>query len=441
MIASPPPTTVHAGDERNTRRRTELRFGATILAVLVLVLSLVSGAPANADQVREMQYWLDDYGIRQAWTRSQGEGVTVAIIDSGVDASHPSLKDAVIGGKDFSGYGAHDGSEGIGNAPDHGTLVASMVAGRGERNDSDDTENDDGKRDNGLIGVAPKANILTASVGFGLPGDVDEQIAEAIIWSVDNGADIINLSLSRNSPDWPTSWDRAMQYAFENDVLVIAAAGNRSSGTTMVGAPATMPGVFTVAGVDTNQKASDGASTQGITLSVAAPSEELVGALPGGGYALWSGTSGAAPLVAGVAALVLSASPELTADQLAARLIDSATPAGDPLLYGNGLINASAALRSTASATYSSLDLLNEWIHVHRRADSPVKDVDHLDGPVIVPITVEQITVDSFWDNLVSSKGWRTTIVPALFFGGFGLAALGILTTFGVHFLREARRR
>ena len=93
-----------------------------------------------------------------------------------------------------------------------------------------------------------------------------------------------------------------------NDVVVVVAAGNRGSGTSRVGAPATIPGVLTVAGVDTQGKASVEASTQGITLGVSAPSEQLVGASPGGGYVTWQGTSGATPLVSGVAALVRSGS-------------------------------------------------------------------------------------------------------------------------------------
>src|SRR5690606_20725852 len=106
-------------------------------------------------------------------------------------------------------------------SPEHGTLVASILAGRGEGEGV------------GLIGTAPEAKILTASVGFGTSVNVDQQIADAVVWAVDSGADIINLSLTRNHPDWPESWDRAFSYAFEHDVIIVAAAGNRGSGTSM----------------------------------------------------------------------------------------------------------------------------------------------------------------------------------------------------------------
>ena len=156
----------------------------------------------------------------------------------------------------------------------HGTMVASLLAGRGTG---------DG---NGVIGIAPEADLLTASVAFGQDTGAeksnDDQIAEAVRWAVDNGADVINMSLTRNTRDWPESWDDAFMYAFENDVVVVAAAGNRGSGTSEVGAPATIPGVLTVAGVDREKNASFDASSQGITIAVAAPSEDLVGVLPDG---------------------------------------------------------------------------------------------------------------------------------------------------------------
>ena len=196
-------------------------------------------------------------------------------------------------------------------------MVASLIAGQGHDGDA------------GIIGVAPSARLLSVSVGFGV-GTVgsDDQIANAVRWSVDHGADIINMSLTRNTLEWPESWDDAFLYAMQHDVVIVAAAGNRGSGTTEVGAPATMPGVLTVAGVDQNGKASFDASSQGITISVAAPSEDLVGAAPGGGYYNWAGTSGATPIVAGMVALVRSAYPELDAANVINRVIATAKPVG-----------------------------------------------------------------------------------------------------------------
>lgn len=212
------------------------RAVAGVLAVIAVVLfgSIGSVQSARADTIRDLQYWLDEYGFREVWDRTQGEGVTVAVIDTGVDSSVKELQGAVVGGADMSGIGSADGQTPVGTDSGHGTLVASVLAGRGTG------------PGNGVIGVAPAAKILSVSVAFGSStgaASSDEQIAKAVIWAVDNGADVINMSLTRNTPDWPRSWDEAFQYAFDNDVVVVAAAGNRGTGTEQVGAPATIPGV------------------------------------------------------------------------------------------------------------------------------------------------------------------------------------------------------
>jgi len=347
------------------------RLGAGVavgLAVAGLGLGpvLFDATPARADQVRDLEYWLNDYGFTQAWATSKGAGVKVAIIDTGVAGSVADLAGAVVGGTDVSGLGTPNGQTPVGEGSEHGTLVASLLAGRGTGTDA------------GIIGVAPEASILSVSLAFGSSGATvsnDDQIAEGIRWAVDNGASVINMSLTRNTLDWPESWDSAFLYAFEHDVVVVAAAGNRGSGTTEVGAPATIPGVLTVAGVNRNKTASFDASSQGITISVAAPSEKLVGAVPAGGYVQWSGTSAAAPIVSGLVALVRSAYPDLDAAGVMNRIIATADPNGREVpspIYGNGLINAAAAVTAIvpAAAGPTPTALLKDWIHLHRRADT-----------------------------------------------------------------------
>ena len=233
------------------------------VAALAAVASvLLVASPAAADEIRDREYWLDGYGVRQAWQTTKGEGVTIAVIDTGVDGRHRDLSGAVVGGTDVSGIGSSDGQTPVGVDKAHGTLVASVLAGRGHGFRSED----------GVIGVAPQADLLAVSVGFGVgTASSDDQIADAVRWSVDHGADVINMSLTRNTLEWPESWDSAFLYAMQHDVVVVAAAGNRGSGTTEVGAPATMPGVLAVAGVDRIGGASFDASSQGITIAVAAP--------------------------------------------------------------------------------------------------------------------------------------------------------------------------
>jgi type VII secretion-associated serine protease mycosin len=340
------------------------RWGAAAVVTAVAASVLFGGSAASADAVRDDQYWLDSYGIRAAWATTRGAGVTIAVIDTGVDGSVPELAGAVVGGTDFSGLGSPNGQKPVGtDGPEHGTMVASLAAGRGT-NVTD-----------GVIGAAPAASILSISIGFGEGASTsDDQIAGAVRYAVDEGADVINMSLTRNTLDWPESWDDAFLYAMENDVVVVAAAGNRGSGTTEVGAPATMPGVLTVAGVDTNGKASFDASSQGISIAVSAPSEQLVGVIPGGQHVKWSGTSGATPIVAGVVALVRAAHPGLDANDVINRIVSTAKDAGVPgadAIYGFGLIDAKAAVQaSVPRVTENPMGSLAEWITVHRRAPS-----------------------------------------------------------------------
>jgi type VII secretion-associated serine protease mycosin len=347
------------------RRRARASGAAAVAAVLAVALLAPGGvavaAPrAAGDLVRSKEYWLDSYGIRSAWNVTKGAGVTIAIIDTGVDGSVAELRGAVTAGADFSGSGTGGRPEG-GDGDEHGTMVASLAAGRGTGAGS------------GVIGVAPAASLISASVGFGDNDEnSDQEIADAVTWSVDHGAKVINLSLTRNTLDWPPSWDTAFLYAQDHDVVVVAAAGNRGSGTEEVGAPATMPGVLAVGGVTQNGTSSTDASAQGITLGVSAPSENLVGVIPGGGYVLWDGTSGASPIVAGVAALVRAAHPELSAANVINRIIATAHdkgPAGPDDLYGYGLVDAAAAVKTAApTVTANPLGDLHEWVRVNRRA-------------------------------------------------------------------------
>ncbi len=345
------------------------------------------------------------------------------IIDTGVNGNVPELKGVVKGGTDVSGLGTPDGQTPVGEESAHGTMVASLLAGRGTG------------EGNGVIGVAPAADILTVSVAFGQEtGSAksnDDQIAEAVRWSVDNGADVINMSLTRNTRDWPESWDDAFMYAYENDVVVVAAAGNRGGGTSEVGAPATIPGVLTVAGVDKEKNASFDASSQGITIGVSAPSEDLVGVLPDGTtYVLWDGTSGAAPLVSGLVALVRSEYPDLDAANVIERVIRTADPRGDDVpspLYGYGLIDPVAALSADVPEIDPDtlVDGLAEWITLHRRADASSPETS-TDEPEIVPIADPPLPRSDAAQTLLPTP-WTLAYVtvPLSLVAGFGtLAAL-----------------
>lgn len=431
-------------------------FTAALLAPAVAVPAVVNAPDAQAEMWRDYQFWLEDYGVEEAWETTRGQGVTVAVIDTGVDGSHPALEGAVAGGTDVSGGGDSEGGPVAQTNTEHGTLVASLLAGRGQPaeeseagedleelsddewdewfddfvadleetygddfedevdqdmldefydtrqfpgiddqeeadddadddNDDDGDESDDDDRPAGVMGVAPEAEILPVSLVLEDPNPngpgTEDQIAQAVTWAVDNGADIINMSIGSGSQEWPESWDEAFLHAEQNDVLVIAAAGNRAAGHFSVGAPATIPGVLSVAGVDQNRNISEDSSSQGIAIDLAAASEPLVGALPEGGYALWEGTSGATPIVAGAAALVMSAHPELSAREVKHRLLSSADSAGaegiDPE-YGHGVLNVAEAVTGSVSEfNPDDAETLESWIQVHRRAElDAVEDED-----------------------------------------------------------------
>lgn len=390
---------------------------SALLATLLAFAFLLPSSVAQADDMRNAEYWLKSLGVTEAQKETKGEGVKVAVIDTGIDTSHRDLKGAVVGGADMSGAGGARGDKPIGVMSEHGTLVATLLAGRGnnqgeidrvtsenqrlksaweqakktaEEDDKDVPEEPEyekvpaltGGKD-GVLGVAPKAELLSVSLwmGDGNPSgiSVEQQIPKAVKYAVDSGAKVINMSLGSTSPAWPESWDEAFKYAEERDVVVVAAAGNRSGGMNQVGAPATIPGVLTVAGVDENGKASQDSSTEGISIGVAAPAEKLVGGLPDNGYARWSGTSGAAPLVAGVAALIRSKYPDMPAEQVINRILKTAKDTGaDGVdnLYGYGIIDANAAVNADVPAVSENpLGTIAEWIRVHRRNSDQASDV------------------------------------------------------------------
>ncbi|HEY9306471.1 MAG TPA: S8 family serine peptidase [Microbacterium sp.] len=348
-------------------RRALAAFASAAVAATLIVAGPVAAqaAPTEEDPVRAAEYWLDDYGVEKAWETTRGAGVKIAVIDTGISRGPVEFDGAVAGGTDVSGVGSSDGRTPVGAVDaDHGSWVASLAAARGTGPAT------------GMIGVAPEAQLLSVSVAFGSSAQrpFADQIADAIRWSVDNGADVINMSLTTNVPDWPESWDDAFLYAFDHDVVIVVAAGNRGSGTTRVGAPATIPGVLTVGGVDRSGKASVDASTQGITIGVSAPSEELVGVSADSTLVSWDGTSGAAPIVAGIAALVRAAHPDLDAANVINRIVKTARPAAGvtavpDVLYGYGLVDAAAAVTaSLPTVTANPMGSLEDWVRLYRRA-------------------------------------------------------------------------
>ncbi|MEV1153820.1 type VII secretion-associated serine protease mycosin [Micromonospora chokoriensis] len=287
-------------------------------------------AVARTDQVRDEQWQLDELRAETAWRSSTGRGVTVAVVDSGVDGNHPDLVGQVLPGKDLVGPGGGAGPDPVG----HGTTVAGLIAGR-----------KDDKR--GVVGLAPDARILPVRV-------LDEQnryddaliVAQGVRWAVDNGARVINLSLG-GSGDSP-ALAAALDYAFVRDVVVIACTGNLATSTsTKVWYPAREPGVVAVAGLERGSDNLWSGSITGRATVLTAPASGLVGAKSPDGYWRVQGTSFAAPLVTATAALVRSRYPQMPAGEVVNRLLTTARdigPTGRDDRFGYGVVDPVAAL-------------------------------------------------------------------------------------------------
>ena len=321
-------------------------------------------------------WWLPEF---ESVGELSGEGVVIAVIDTGIDSSHPDLAGVVIGGADFSGAGTPNGSSPVGPSGFHGTMVASLIAGQGR---------DSG----GVIGVAPNAKLLSISVGLGLEAaDTDRQIAQAVRWAADEGADVINLSISRASRNWPASWDEAFLYAMEKDVLIVAASGNKLDGQSSPTAPATIPGVISVTAVNREGNSSTRAGAEGIGITVAAPGIDMVGSYPNQDARKWSGSSAAAPIVSGLLALMIEADPKATNSDLIQRLISTAIDLGDKgydSKFGYGLISPASAVTSRLISENNPLGSLASWIELYRPS-APVDEAELLIPPQSDPIDAE----------------------------------------------------
>ncbi|RKE19259.1 type VII secretion-associated serine protease mycosin [Streptomyces sp. TLI_171] len=294
----------------------------------------VSAGPAAADENREAQWALKNYGAAsRVWPISQGDGVIVAVIDSGVNADHPDLAGQVLPGLDLTG----GGGDGRTDTDGHGTGMASNIAAHGHGDNA------------GVMGLAPKAKILPIKIelqqsgGFDTKGNTD--VSKGIRFAVDHGAKVINMSIGGGSTT-DTGLREAVDYAVKKDVVLVASSGNTPG--LAVEFPAGYAGVVAVSGVvesgDVWPK-----STTGPQVTLAAPAEKIRHASRGQGYAEGTGTSDATSFVSAIAALVRSKYPNLSAGQVINRMIKSAVqPDGKGPFpndkYGYGIATPAGAL-------------------------------------------------------------------------------------------------
>lgn len=282
-----------------------------VLAAGALVWGLAA-APALADSTRDQQWPLQAYQAdTKVWPISQGDGVTVAVIDTGTQADHQDLTGQVLPGADFSG----DQTDGRVDKDGHGTGMASLIAGHGHGDQAQD----------GVMGLAPKAKILPVRIALASAGDVqagpDSKFPDALRYAVDHGAKVVNMSFGgpmRTSPD-----DRAaVSYAMAHDVVLVAATGNLGS---VVSYPAAFPGVVAVGAIDRQGNVWDH-SNRGPETTLVAPGVGITSAgnKSATDYRYANGTSDATAYVSAIAALVRSKYPALSAGQVIRRMITSA---------------------------------------------------------------------------------------------------------------------
>ncbi|GIJ79988.1 type VII secretion-associated serine protease mycosin [Micromonospora phaseoli] len=313
--------------------RVLTRAAAAALATTSVLAALtLPAAPALADSVRDDSWHVKALELAELHKITQGEGVTVAVVDSGVDPTHPDLRGNVLPGVDLYDDDAKGRVDRIG----HGTGVASLIAGHGHGT---------GGRD-GILGVAPKAKILPVTIKKeGNAPIAPTALAAGISWAVDAGADVINVSLSSSFND---ELNQAVERAYQSNVVVVASAGNDDD--ILVGNPAAHPGCIGVNGVDRKGVISKAASVPGtldLRVDIAAPGQDMVVAVPGGRYRTTTGSSTSSAVVSGAMALIKAEYPDLSAYQLFLRLMETAEDAGEPghdEYYGWGALDLREAL-------------------------------------------------------------------------------------------------
>ncbi|WP_051708676.1 type VII secretion-associated serine protease mycosin [Micromonospora parva] len=372
-------------------------------SVLAVLLTGVVAQPAVAAPQRAEQWYLDELRIDQAHKLSTGRGVTVAVVDSGVDASHPDLQGQVLpGGRSYGASG-----DGRVDEDGHGTHMAGIIAATNAATD-------------GVDGIAPGARILPVKIKKGKGPASDQAQARGIRMAVDGGATVVNVSVGGPGAASPEE-EQAIAYALERDVVVVASAGNTAKGESAVISPANIPGVIAVTGT-TRGGAFWSGSVQGPEAVVAAPGDGILNIGPDHGYGWGDGTSDSAAIVSGVAALVRSKYPDLSAANVINRIIQTARdagPAGRDPQYGFGRIDPVAALT----------------------ADVPAVSQNPLLGPAALADATAQATDDNTFDVTdYGDQGGPTDQQVAVIAVGIGVVLL-ILLALAIFLIRSRRRR
>ena len=283
----------------------------------------------HVEEVGEIPEGIELIQAPKIWEQTKGKGITVAVLDTGCDLSHPDLKDRIKGGRNFTQDDG--GSQNIyQDYNGHGTHVSGTIAAS--------------LNQTGVIGVAPEAELLIVKVLDKNGSGQYEWIKNGILYAIEQKADIISMSLGGPSDD--PGLHEAIKSAVQNNILVVCAAGNEGDGddkTDELSYPACYNEVISVGAINFERRSSDFTNSNS-EVDLVAPGEEILSTFLKGKYAKLSGTSMAAPHVSGALALIKIIANEsfgrnLTEPELYAQLIKRTIPLDrTPKLEGNGLV-------------------------------------------------------------------------------------------------------
>jgi Subtilase family len=341
--------------------RGMLPLAVALAATPGCLLPAVAGAapltsmPVAATPDRATEWWLTALGVPRAWqatgVKPPGAGVTVAVLSTGVDATHPDLTGVVTPGPDYSGSGAGPKDQFWGV---EGTAVASLIAGHGHgRGDASGMAGLQG-----ITGIAPGAKVLSLRVTLeyndarnaepAITRHLADAIAAGIRYAVAHGASVIALPLDPGTLGPVMTGDpvaaggsprerAAVSEALAHGVALIGPAGDNGASTGIITYPAAYPGVLAVGATDQAGNL-ELYSNRGAFVGLTAPGSGLTVAAPGGGYITIKTTDMAAALTAGVAALIRAKYPRLSSAQV-----------NHAITHGSGSLNAAGAIQAAAA--------------------------------------------------------------------------------------------
>lgn len=308
---------------------------AFVGAVATMTLVLPS-APASADAVRDREWHLKFLNISAAHKFSTGSDVVVAIVDTGVHP-HPDIKKNLVDGTSTLPSEPGNGQK---DENGHGTAMAGLIAGHGRNGGT------------GVLGIAPQAKIMSVKIGNAEAIEEDGSFTAGIEWAAQHGAQVINVS-GATGPS--VGMRRALEKAAQSDAVVVASSGNRPQ-DSRIGYPAALPGVLAVGAVDRSGQHTS-FSIEGDPVQICAPGVEMETTRNNDRYSVAIGTSPAAAIVSGAAALVRARFPDLSAQEVIERLTSTATDIGPPgrdEQCGFGVLNIVKALTADGGGSESA---------------------------------------------------------------------------------------